>query len=179
METTFGSERLRALVETGIAINSELSLDGVLERIVEAAAHVTDARYSALGVIDPGGAGLERFVTHGVDEETQTDRQPAARPRDPRRPDRGRSAAAPARPRRGPALGRLPAGTSSDAHFVGVPILLRGVAYGNLYLTEKEGGDFTDEDEDLLQLLARRRRSRSRTRGSTSRRRRGRSSSSP
>ena len=39
--------------------------------------------------------------------------------------------------------------------FLGVPILLRGVAYGNLYLTEKEGGGgFTDEDEDLTQLLA-------------------------
>ena len=39
--------------------------------------------------------------------------------------------------------------------FLGVPILLRGVAYGNLYLTEKEGGeDFTDEDDELTQLLA-------------------------
>jgi signal transduction histidine kinase len=38
--------------------------------------------------------------------------------------------------------------------FLGVPILLRGVAYGNLYLTEKEGGDFTDEDEELVALLA-------------------------
>ena len=39
--------------------------------------------------------------------------------------------------------------------FLGVPILLRGVAYGNLYLTEKDGGDeFTDEDEELVQLLA-------------------------
>ena len=39
--------------------------------------------------------------------------------------------------------------------FLGVPILLRGVAYGNLYLTEKAGGaDFTDEDEELTQLLA-------------------------
>ena len=39
--------------------------------------------------------------------------------------------------------------------FLGVPILLRGVAYGNLYLTEKQGGsDFTDEDEDLTLLLA-------------------------
>ena len=39
--------------------------------------------------------------------------------------------------------------------FLGVPIVLRGVAYGNLYLTEKEGGgDFTEEDEELTQLLA-------------------------
>ena len=39
--------------------------------------------------------------------------------------------------------------------FLGVPILLRGVAYGNLYLTEKTGGgDFTDEDQEIVQLLA-------------------------
>src|SRR3954462_10908921 len=66
------SDRLRALVETGIAINSELSLDGVLERIVEAAARVTAARYAALGVIDPSGSGLERFVTYGMTREVET-----------------------------------------------------------------------------------------------------------
>ena len=64
-----GTDRLRVLVETGIAINSELSLDGVLERIVEAAARVTDAHYAALGVIDRAGTGLERFVTYGMTEE--------------------------------------------------------------------------------------------------------------
>ena len=49
----------------------------------------------------------------------------------------------------------FPANHPPMASFLGVPILLRGVAYGNLYLTEKEGGgDFTDEDEELTQLLA-------------------------
>jgi signal transduction histidine kinase len=39
--------------------------------------------------------------------------------------------------------------------FLGVPIVLRGVAYGNLYLTEKRDGlEFTAEDEELTQLLA-------------------------
>src|SRR5205085_73181 len=39
--------------------------------------------------------------------------------------------------------------------FLGVPVLLRGVAYGNLYLTEKENGeDFTEEDQELVTLLA-------------------------
>src|SRR5213078_4752154 len=73
MSATRESERLRTLVETGIAINSELSLDGVLERIVEAAARVTEAQYAALGVIDPTGNGLERFVTHGMQPEVQTE----------------------------------------------------------------------------------------------------------
>jgi two-component system sensor histidine kinase DevS len=66
MTAVHESDRLRALVETGIAINSELSLDAVLERIAEAAARVTGARYAALGVIDPTGSGLERFVTFGI-----------------------------------------------------------------------------------------------------------------
>ena len=150
------STRLRALVETGIAINSELSLDGVLQRIVEAAARVTGAQYAALGVIDPSGLSLERFITHGIDEETRT------------------------------IIGDLPHGRGvlgaliTDAHtlrlrdlaedprsvgfppghppmktFLGTPIMLRGVAYGNLYLTEKHGGiDFDEEDEELVSLLS-------------------------
>jgi signal transduction histidine kinase len=150
------ADRLRALIETGIAINAELSLDAVLERIAEAAARVTGARYAALGVIDPAGTALERFITHGIDAATHA------------------------------AIGDLPRGRGilgvliRDAHplrlhdlsedsrsvgfppnhppmhrFLGVPILLRGVSYGNLYLTEKEGGgDFTDEDEEIVTLLA-------------------------
>jgi signal transduction histidine kinase len=156
METTFGSDRLRALVDTGIAINSELSLEGVLERIVEAAAQVTGARFAALGVIDPSGAGLERFVTHGVDDETRTTIGS---------PPHGRGILGvlihDATPLRLHDLGEdprsvgFPPGHPPMRTFLGVPILLRGVAYGNLYLTEKEGGaDFTGEDEDLLQLLA-------------------------
>src|SRR5436305_2378400 len=61
--------RLRALVETGVALTSELSLDALLQRIAEAAAELTSARYAALGVIDPTGSGLERFLTYGIDAE--------------------------------------------------------------------------------------------------------------
>ena len=39
--------------------------------------------------------------------------------------------------------------------FLGVPVLLRSVTYGNLYLTEKAGGaSFTEGDEELVTLLA-------------------------
>jgi signal transduction histidine kinase len=155
MTAVHESDRLRALVETGIAINSELSLDGVLERIVEAAARVTGARYAALGVIDPTGSGLERFVTYGITAEVQTligD------------PPHGRGILGvlikDARPLRlhdlseDPRSVGFPPGHPEMHSFVGVPIVLRGVAYGNLYLTEKAGGDFSDEDEELLKLLA-------------------------
>ncbi len=150
------ADRLRTLLDTGIAISSELSLDAVLERIVEAAASLTRARYAALGVIDPSGTGLERFVYTGIEAARgRGDRRPSARARHPRSAHRGRAAAPPARPTRRPALRRLPAEPPRDADFLGVPILLRDVAYGNLYLTEKEGGeDFTQDDEELVKLLA-------------------------
>ena len=151
-----GTDRLRALIETGIAINSELSLDGVLERIVEAAARVTDARYAALGVIDRAGTGLERFVTHGMTDEAE---------REIGEPPHGRGILGvlirDARNLRlhdlseHPRSVGFPPGHPPMHTFLGVPILLRGVAYGNLYLTEKDGGgDFTDEDEEMVSLLA-------------------------
>src|SRR6266508_1482893 len=156
MATTHEIDRLRALVETGIAINSELSLDGVLERIVEAAARVTEARYAALGVIDATGTGLERFVTHGIDPETH-----AAIGDLPR----GRGILGvlirDATPLRLPDLSADARSVGFPPHhppmktFLGVPILLRGMAYGNLYLTEKDGGaEFTEEDEEIVTLLA-------------------------
>ena len=149
-------DRLRVLVDAGIALSSELSLDALLQRLTETAASLTGARYAALGVIDMSGQGLERFVTTGVDDETH--------------------AAIGDLPRGRGLLGVLireaetlrlhdiaddPRSVGFPRHhppmrtFLGVPILLRGVAYGNLYLTEKAGGgDFTDEDEELTQLLA-------------------------
>ena len=149
------SERLRALVETGIAINSELSLDGVLERIVEAAARVTGARYAALGVVDRSGSGLERFITYGIASEVETQIGD---------PPHGRGILGvliqDARPLRlhdltqDPRSVGFPPGHPPMRTFLGVPILLRGAAYGNLYLTEKDEGDFTDEDEELVTLLA-------------------------
>ena len=149
-------DRLRLLIDAGIALSSELSLDALLQRIVETAAQLTGARYAALGVIDKTGTTLERFLTTGIDAETH--------------------AAIGDLPRGRGILGVLirdatalrlhdltddPRSVGFPAHhppmrsFLGVPILLRGVAYGNLYLTEKQGGaDFTEEDEDLTQLLA-------------------------
>lgn len=150
------TDRLRALVETGIAINSELSLDAVLERIAEAAARVTGARYAALGVIDRAGTALERFITHGIDAATH-----AAIGDLPR----GRGILGvlirDAQPLRLHEIGDdsrsvgFPPNHPPMHTFLGVPILLRGVSYGNLYLTEKEGGgDFTEEDEEIVTLLA-------------------------
>ena len=116
MESATPSEpRLRALLEAGLALASELSLDSLLQRLTEPSAELTDARYAALGVIDTTGSNLERFITHGLDES-----QRAAIGEPPhgrgiaRRADHGCLAAAPARDRRRPALGRLPAQSPAD-----------------------------------------------------------------
>ena len=150
------SSRLRTLLQTGLAISSELSLDGVLQRIVEAAALVTGARYAALGVIDPSGTSLERFVTYGIDDETRAVIGDLPR-------GRGILGAliTDARTLRlhdlseDPRSVGFPAGHPPMRAFLGTPIVLRGVAYGNLYLTEKEDGtDFDEEDEELVALLS-------------------------
>ena len=60
-------DRLRVLVEAGIALSSELSLDALLQQLVETASELTEARYAALGVIDQSGKSLERFLTTGID----------------------------------------------------------------------------------------------------------------
>ena len=156
MATARESERLRTLLGTQLAISSELSIDAVLTTIVEAAAQVTGARYSALGVIDQTGSALDRFVTHGVDEETELAIGP---------PPHGRGILGvlinDARTLRlhdlndDPRSVGFPPGHPPMRTFLGTPIRLRGVVYGNLYLTEKEdGADFTDEDEELVGILA-------------------------
>ena len=148
--------RLRALVAAGIALSSEPSLDELLERLVRIAAELTGARYAALGVIDPAGDELERFITQGVGGEE--------------------AVAIGALPRGRGILGVLihdvetlrlhslgddprsvgfPPNHPPMRSFLGVPVVLRGVAYGNLYLTEKgDGADFDADDEDLVGLLA-------------------------
>ena len=148
--------RLHALIGVGVALSSELSLDALLQRIVEAAVELTGARYAALGVIDRGGTQLERFITTGIDADTH-----AAIGDLPR----GRGILGvlinEARALRLPDLSQHPVSVGFPANhppmrtFLGVPIMLRGVAYGNLYLTEKEGGaEFAEEDTELVTLLA-------------------------
>jgi signal transduction histidine kinase len=150
------TDRLRTLLDTGIAISSELSLDTVLERIVEAASSLTGARYAALGVIDRTGLGLERFITTGIDNETRTVIGD---------PPHGRGILGvlirDAKPLRlhdlteDPRSVGFPPGHPPMRSFLGVPILVRGVSWGNLYLTEKDADvDFSHADEELVSLLA-------------------------
>jgi signal transduction histidine kinase len=149
-------DRLRALVDAGVALASELSLDAVLQKIVASAAQLTGARFAALGVIDASGRSLDPFIVHGIDPETQ------ARIGDP---PHGRGILGAliqdARPLRLEDLTKDPRSIGFPPNhppmrtFLGVPILLRGVAYGNLYLTEKAGGEpFTADDEELVLMFS-------------------------
>lgn len=147
---------LRSVVDAAIAVTSELSIEAVLQRIVEAAAELTEAQFAALGVIDQSGTGLENFVTTGLDDETI--RRIGDLPR-------GRGILGvlirDAQPLRLTEIGADPRSVGFPPNhppmksFLGVPILLRGVAYGNLYLTEKaRSEEFTEEDQELVQMLA-------------------------
>jgi two-component system, NarL family, sensor histidine kinase DevS len=149
-------DRARALVEAGIALSSELSLDAVLQRLVEAAAGLTGAKYAALGVLDPSASRLERFVTSGLDEETRTaiGELPQGRGilgvliQEPH-PLRLHDIQA------DPRSAGFPPGHPPMQTFLGVPVRLRGVVYGNLYLTDKaRGADFDEDDEGAVELLA-------------------------
>jgi signal transduction histidine kinase len=150
------ADRMRALLDAGVALTSELSLDALLQRLVETAAELTEARYAALGVIDRTGTELERFVTTGIDPQTH-----AAIGDLPRGKGILGALIRDAATLRLHDLSEDPRSVGFPAHhppmrtFLGVPVLLRGVAYGNLYLTEKAGeADFTLEDEEIVQLLA-------------------------
>ena len=148
--------RRRALVEAGIAITSELSLDAVLQTLIRIAAELTEARYSALGVIDRSGQALDRFVTYGIDDATRATIGDLPR---------GKGILgvliADARPLRlddlttdSRAVG-FPPNHPPMKSFLGVPVMTRGVAFGNLYLAEKQpGGPFSEEDEEIVTLLA-------------------------
>jgi signal transduction histidine kinase len=147
--------RLERLIETGRTLVSELDLEAVLLRVLDAARELTHARYAALGVLDAQGATLERFLTAGIDEETHRaiGDLPRGRgvlgvlirePRPLRLADVGRHARS---------YG-FPLGHPPMKSFLGVPILVRGKPYGNLYLTEKEGGEFDEWDEEAVVVLA-------------------------
>ena len=146
--------RLRGLLEANQTIVKDLGLSVVLRRIVEAARILARARYGALGVLAPGG-GLEQFVHVGVDDETvaRIGHYPEGKGLlgalvDDPRPIRLRTISGDHR-----SVG-FPAGHPAMDSFLGVPIRVRGEVYGNLYLTEREGGEFTAEDEELVVSLA-------------------------
>jgi signal transduction histidine kinase len=150
------SPRLERLVVAASSLITEVSLEGVLERVVEVAAEVIGARYAAIGVLAPDGRLLESFITRGIDAE-----QRALIGDLPRGHGILGLVIRAAKPIRLPDLTKHPDSYGFPPHhppmqsFLGVPILGKRGIFGNLYLTEKLGGEpFTDEDEHIAVLLA-------------------------
>jgi GAF domain-containing protein len=148
-------ERYERLLEGGLALAADLSLPSTLQRIVELAAGLTGARYGAMGVLGRDGT-ITDFVTTGITAEER-----AAMGHIPH----GRGILGvlidDARPLRLHDIAEDPRSVGLPPHhppmrtFLGVPVKAGGRVYGNLYLTEKHGGeDFDADDERALILLA-------------------------
>ncbi len=132
----------RRVLDIARSVLTELDLEVVLDRVLESARELTGARYAALGVLGESRTELERFLTIGIDESERE--------------------AIGALPRGRGVLGELiehptalrlddiseharsygfPHGHPPMRSFLGVPILIEGTPFGNLYLTEKGHGE--------------------------------------
>jgi signal transduction histidine kinase len=148
-------QRLRDLAEASVAVGAEVSLENVLQKTVETAAGLVAARYAALGVLDRTGSHLERLITTGIDVETRAEIGDLPG-------DHGvlRVLLREGHPVRladvteHPHFMGFPPGHPPMRSFLGVPILVRDVVYGDLYLAEKDGGEFTQDDQEIVTLLA-------------------------
>ncbi|MCX6399174.1 MAG: GAF domain-containing protein [Propionibacteriales bacterium] len=149
--------RLQLLLDAVVAISADLSLDGVLSRIVAIASRLAGAQYAALGVLSAGNQRrLRTFIHHGISDElaVQIGELPTGhgllgliidRPEPLRLHDIAQH----------PASYGFPANHPPMSSFLGVPVRIRDRIFGNLYLTEKIGdGDFTAEDEEIVVALA-------------------------
>jgi signal transduction histidine kinase len=150
-----GEDRLHRLLDVGRALVAELDIERLLHRVLEVARELTGARYAALGVLDDRRERLERFLTIGIDEAAHAAIGDLPRgngvlgilisdPRPLRLHDVGEH----------PQSYGFPLNHPPMHSFLGVPILIRGEAFGNLYLTEKESGDFDEGDEEAVVILA-------------------------
>jgi signal transduction histidine kinase len=138
------------------SVLEQLDVDLVLERVLEAARDLTGARYAALGVLSESGSELSQFLTLGIDDPTRRLIGPLPTGRGVlgeliRNSQPLRIADVGSHPR---SYG-FPVGHPAMRSFLGVPIVVGGQPFGNLYLTEKQGAsEFSTEDQEAAMLLA-------------------------
>jgi signal transduction histidine kinase len=150
--------KLRRVLEATLLLEANLGLDDLLTHIVEEARVLSHARYGALGVLDDQGTTTIDFLTSGLPPDVEGRMRQGPLPigkgvlgvliHDPR-------------PMRIAVLGDhpssagFPSGHPPMTSFLGAPIRVRDRIYGNLYLTDKVGGDeFTPDDEAVIEALA-------------------------
>ncbi len=147
--------RLRRLIEVGRLLVAETDPEEVITDALEAAREMTGARYAALGVLDSRRHELDRFLTRGIEGELK---DKIGNP-----------------PHGGGVLGLLieepeplilddvslhprsqgfPPDHPPMKSFLGVPVKIRGQAWGNLYLTEKSSGPFDETDIQSVEIIA-------------------------
>jgi two-component system, NarL family, sensor histidine kinase DevS len=155
MSGSLDPARLARLIDAGRALVAELDPQAVLDRILATAREVTGARYAAIGILDEQRTALGRFVTLGLDDQARAAIGELPRGRGVlgvliTEPKPLRLANVSQHPR---SYG-FPAGHPPMSGFLGVPIVIRGAAWGNLYLTEKLDGEFSEADEEAATILA-------------------------
>ena len=149
------NDRKDQLLESVLVLASDLSLDVVLQRIIELAVKLTDARYGALGVIGSDGRLLD-FITTGITPEQRQAIGPLPvgegilgvliRDAKPLRLQRISN---------DPRHVGFPPNHPPMGSFLGAPVIARGKVFGNIYLTEKQGApEFDAEDEAAVLVLA-------------------------
>ncbi len=154
-ESTLDGRRLRALIDAGRLVVAERELSSVLDRLLAVARDLTGARYAAIGVLDDSRTGLADLITAGIDRPTREAIGELPRGRgllgtlilEPK-PLRLEDLAG------DPRSYGFPPDHPPMRTFLGVPILIRGEAWGNLYLTEKQSGPFDAADEEAAVVLA-------------------------
>jgi signal transduction histidine kinase len=154
--TRLGEERLRRLLQVGRKLVTELEVEALLHHVLDTARELTGAQYAALGILDEDKQELERFLFIGIDEQMRRQIGPLPRGHGVlgeliRRPEPLRLADVAQHPR---SYG-FPPGHPPMTTFLGVPVMIRGEAFGNLYLTDKaDGAEFDDRDEESVLVLA-------------------------
>jgi signal transduction histidine kinase len=151
-----GSQGLRQLLDAVLAVGTDLDLPAMLRRIIQSAVDLVDARYGALGVLDDTHTRLSQFITVGIDDDGHraigelpqghgilglliVDARPLRLPDLTQHPD---------------SFG-FPPNHPPMQSFLGVPIRVRDVVFGNLYLTDKRSApEFSEQDEELVIALA-------------------------
>jgi signal transduction histidine kinase len=148
------STRWDDLLKAITAVSTGLDLEPTLHQIVETAAHLLDARYAALGILDNSGK-MDQFVYTGIDDATAAaiGELPCGAGVLGVIIDR-------VQPLRLDEIAAHPASAGFPPHhpmmrsFLGVAVHVRGEVFGRLYLADKNAGTFTEQDETVLLALA-------------------------
>src|SRR5574341_73369 len=155
MVTSYTVDDIRALVEAGIALTSESSLDAILQKLVDVARRQVDARYAAISVLSEHGQ-INAFVTSGItdEERARIGHIPVGKGllgvllhegEGLRLSDMAND----------PRSAGFPANHPYMKSLLGVPVVSRGRIIGNLYLTDTKGREaFDDRDEEMVRQLA-------------------------